>query len=87
MTREMLRQTFLRGAAGALAAGAFLGSGRADAEPIGSGWDGLSRAIGGQVIPPNGPQLTIRVKPSDMRRRQSAAWLPPPCVSILCGLR
>ena len=57
MTREMSRQTFLRGAAGALAAGAFFGSGRAGGEPVVSGWDGLSRAIGGQVIQPNGPQF------------------------------
>src|SRR6202000_3038685 len=51
------RQTFLRGAAGALAAGAFVGSGRAVGEPVTSGWDGLSRAIGGQVIQPNAPQF------------------------------
>ena len=57
MTREISRQTFLRGAAGALAAGAFFGSARAGGEPVGSGWDGLSRAIGGQVIAPNGPQF------------------------------
>ena len=50
MTREISRQTFLRGAAGALAAGAFFGSARAGGEPVASGWDGLSRAIGGQVI-------------------------------------
>ncbi|MGA9491765.1 MAG: FAD-binding oxidoreductase [Mycobacterium sp.] len=57
MTREMSRQTFLRGAAGALAAGAFFGSARAGGEPVVSGWDGLSRAIGGQVIQPSGPQF------------------------------
>jgi len=57
LTREISRQTFLRGAAGALAAGAFFGSARAGGEPVGSGWDGLSRAIGGQVIAPNGPQF------------------------------
>lgn len=62
MAREISRQTFLRGAAGALAAGVILGSGRAGSgrasgDPIASGWDGLSRAIGGQVIQPdNGPQ-------------------------------
>ena len=34
------------------------GSGRAGGEPIASGWDGLSQAIGGQVIQPNsGPQF------------------------------
>ncbi len=57
MTREISRQTFLRGAAGALAAGAFFGSARAGGEPVASGWDGLSRAIGGQVITPSGPQF------------------------------
>jgi hypothetical protein len=57
LTREISRQTFLRGAAGAFAAGAFLGSPRAGGEPVGSGWEGLSRAIGGQVIQPNGPQF------------------------------
>ena len=57
MTREMSRQTFLRGAAGALAAGAFFGPARAGGEPVASGWDGLSSAIGGQVISPNGPQF------------------------------
>jgi hypothetical protein len=62
LAREISRQTFLRGAAGALAAGVILGSGRAGSgrasgDPIASGWDGLSRAIGGQVIQPdNGPQ-------------------------------
>jgi FAD/FMN-containing dehydrogenase len=53
----MSRQTFLRGAAGALAAGAFFGPARAGGEPVASGWDGLSSAIGGQVISPNGPQF------------------------------
>jgi len=60
LTREISRQTFLRGAAGAagaLAAGVVLGSGRAGGDPVVSVWDGLSRAIGGQVIPPNGPQF------------------------------
>jgi FAD/FMN-containing dehydrogenase len=57
LTREISRQTFLRGAAGALAAGAFFGSARAGGEPVGSGWEGLSGAIGGQVIQPNGPQF------------------------------
>ena len=51
-TREISRQTFLRAAAGALAAGAVFGSGRASAEPVASGWGGLSTAIGGQVIQP-----------------------------------
>ncbi|HZC92299.1 MAG TPA: FAD-binding oxidoreductase [Mycobacterium sp.] len=58
MAGEISRQTFLRGAAGALAAGVVFGSGRAGGEPIASGWDGLSQAIGGQVIQPNsGPQF------------------------------
>jgi len=57
LTREISRQTFLRGAAGALVAGAFVGSGRASGEPVASGWDGLSRSISGQVIQPNAPQF------------------------------
>ena len=57
MTREISRQTFLRGTAGAFAAGALLGTARAGAEPVSSGWDGLSRAIGGQVIQPNASQF------------------------------
>jgi len=57
LTREISRQTFLRGAAGALAAGAFVGSGRASGEPVASGWDGLSRSISGQVIQPGAPQF------------------------------
>ena len=55
MQGEISRQTFLRGTVGALAAGAFTGSGRAFAEPVASGWDGLS--IGGQVIRPDSPQF------------------------------
>jgi len=57
LTREISRQTFLRGAAGALAAGAFIGSARASGEPVASSWDGLSRSISGQVIQPNAPQF------------------------------
>ena len=53
MAREIPRQTFLRGAAGALAAGAVFGSVRATADPNTSGWDGLSAAIGGQVLRPD----------------------------------
>jgi hypothetical protein len=57
-TREISRQAFLRAAAGALAAGVVFGSGRASADPSTSGWEGLSGAIGGQVIrPDNGPQF------------------------------
>ena len=59
MAGEISRQTFLRGAAGALAAaGAVFGSVRASADPNTSGWDGLSAAIGGQVLlPDGGPQF------------------------------
>jgi hypothetical protein len=57
MTREISRQTFLRGTAGAFAAGALFGTARAGGEPVASGWDGLSRVIGGQVIEPNAPQF------------------------------
>ena len=57
MAREISRQTFLRGAAGALAAGAVFGSVRATAAPNPSGWDGLSTAIGGKVLLPDGPQF------------------------------
>jgi FAD/FMN-containing dehydrogenase len=58
LAREISRQTFLRGAAGALAAGVAFGSARASGDPAVSGWDGLSRAIGGQVVQPgNGPQF------------------------------
>ncbi len=57
MAREISRQTFLRGAAGALAAGAVFGSVRATAAPNASGWDGLSTAIGGKVLLPDGPQF------------------------------
>lgn len=55
MTGEISRQTFLRGAVGALAFGACVGPGRALAAPVASGWDGL--AIGGQVIRPDAPQF------------------------------
>ncbi len=54
MAREISRQTFLRGAAGALAAGAVLGPARAAADPNASGWDGLSAALGGKVVRPDG---------------------------------
>ena len=53
MAREISRQTFLRGAAGALAAGTVFGPVRATADPNTSGWEGLSTAIGGQVILPD----------------------------------
>ena len=58
MAREVSRQTFLRGAAGALAAGAVFGSVRATADPSTSGFAGLSGAIGGRVLgPDDGPQF------------------------------
>ncbi|OBA83590.1 oxidoreductase [Mycobacterium sp. 1164966.3] len=57
MAREFSRQTFLRGAAGALAAGAVFGSVRATAAPNASGWEGLSSALGGKVLLPDGPQF------------------------------
>ena len=53
MAREISRQTFLRGAAGALTAGAVFGSGRATAAPNPSGWDGLTTALGGKVLLPD----------------------------------
>jgi FAD/FMN-containing dehydrogenase len=57
-TREISRQTFLRGAVGALAAGTVFGSVRATAAPNTTGWEGLSTAIKGQVIrPDNGGQF------------------------------
>ncbi|KAA1247400.1 FAD-binding oxidoreductase [Mycobacterium simiae] len=59
MAREISRQTFLRGAAGALAAGAVLGPVRATAAPNTSGWESLSAAIGGHVArPDDGPQFS-----------------------------
>jgi len=62
LAREISRKTFLRGAAGALAAGAVLGSGRvgsvrATAAPNASGWDGLSTALGGKVLLPDNGQF------------------------------
>ena len=57
MAREISRQTFLRGAAGALAAGTVFGSVRAAAEPIASGWDALSTAIGNPVLLPDNGQF------------------------------
>ena len=53
MAREISRQTFLRGAAGALAAGTVFGSVRATAEPIATGWDALSATIGNPVLLPD----------------------------------
>jgi FAD/FMN-containing dehydrogenase len=61
--REISRQTFLRGAVGAVAIGAAFGSGRvgsvrATAAPNTAGWEGLSAALGGKVLrPDDGPQF------------------------------
>ena len=49
--RGVSRQTFLRGAVGALAAGAVFGSSRASADP--AGWGDLSAAINGKVVLPD----------------------------------
>lgn len=57
VSREISRQTFLRGAAGALAAGTVLGPASASAEPSASGWDALTNALGGQVLRPENPQF------------------------------
>ncbi|MGB9227406.1 FAD-binding protein [Mycobacterium sp.] len=62
MAREISRQTFLRGAAGALAAGAVFGTGRfgagrANADPNTSAFSGLSTAIAGQVLTPGDAQF------------------------------
>jgi FAD/FMN-containing dehydrogenase len=57
LAREISRQTFLRGAAGALAAGTVFGSARAVAEPIATGWDALSAAIGNPVLLPDNGQF------------------------------
>lgn len=51
--RGISRQTFLRGAAGALAVGTVFGSTRASADPRASGWGDLAAAIRGQVILPD----------------------------------
>lgn len=57
MAREFSRQTFLRGAVGALATGAVLGAPRAAADPRATGWEGLSSALGGKVLLPDNPQF------------------------------
>ena len=53
MAREISRQAFLRGAAGALASGAVFGPVRALADPNSTGWGGLSPALGGKVLLPD----------------------------------
>ncbi|HEV7851758.1 MAG TPA: FAD-binding protein [Mycobacterium sp.] len=57
MAREISRQTFLRGAAGALAAGTVFGSVRAAADPIATGWESLSSVIGNPVLLPGNGQF------------------------------
>ena len=58
MAREISRQAFVRGAAGALASGAVFGPVRALADPNSTGWGGLSTALGGKVLlPDNGSQF------------------------------
>jgi FAD binding domain/Berberine and berberine like len=57
LARGISRQTFLRGAAGALAAGTVFGSVKAGAEPVASGWDALSTAIGNPVLLPGNAQF------------------------------
>lgn len=56
MARDISRQTFLRGAAGALAAGMVLRPTRASAAPNAAGWEGLSGALGGRVLRPDDAQ-------------------------------
>jgi hypothetical protein len=57
LAREISRQTFLRGAAGAVAAGTVFGTVRATADPVPAGWEGLSTSIGGQLILPDNGQF------------------------------
>lgn len=57
MAREISRQAFLRGAAGAFAAGAVFGPVRAAADPRATGWEGLTTAINGEVILPSNGQF------------------------------
>ncbi|GAS89775.1 FAD-dependent oxidoreductase [Mycolicibacterium brisbanense] len=55
--RGISRQTFLRGAVGALVTGTVFGSNRASAQPAASGWGDLSAAIGDKVILPDNGQF------------------------------
>lgn len=58
LNQRMSRQTFLRGAVGALATGAVFGTARAVADPA-AGWGPLASSIGGSVLlPPNGAAFT-----------------------------
>ena len=61
------RQEFLRGAVGALAAGAMFGTGRAGADPA-SGWTGLSSSIGGKVLLPMAKAQARKQIPKDQAR-------------------
>lgn len=54
---QISRQTFLRAAVGAVAAGTVFGSGRVGAAPGVADWGSLSGAIGGQVIGPDNGQF------------------------------
>jgi FAD/FMN-containing dehydrogenase len=60
--REFSRQTFLRGAVGALATSAVFGTVRAGADPsvgFATGWDSLASSIGGRVlVPASGSSFT-----------------------------
>lgn len=56
--RQVSRQAFLRGAIGALAAGAMFGTPRSAADPAGS-WESLASSNGGSVLlPANGAQFS-----------------------------
>ena len=60
--RGISRQTFLRGAVGALATSAVFGTVRAGADPsvgFATGWDSLASSIGGRVlVPASGSSFT-----------------------------
>lgn len=83
MAREISRQTFLRGAAGALAAGTVFGSARAVAEPLATGWEGLSAAIGGHVLLPGSGEFATakQVFNSNYNGSSPAAIVTPTSVA------
>lgn len=63
MDHGISRQTFLRGAVSALAAGAVFGTARGGADPgaAAAGWNGLASTIGGSVLlPGSGAQFSSR---------------------------
>ncbi|BBX39974.1 FAD-dependent oxidoreductase [Mycobacterium simiae] len=63
MDHGISRQTFLRGAVSALAAGAVFGTARAGADPgaAAASWNGLASTIGGSVLlPASGAQFSSR---------------------------